>query len=990
MEFRGRSGEIHDIRNLFRNYGNDQRSWFLNIHARSGMGKTALVKQVCKEAEEEDLENNYDIKYIDVSYRDSFESILLEIRLSYKDQGEIFKEFDALYTLFFDTQRYKEILSEQKMSEEFNLGTDDRKNLLRKLKNEIKNSEQKIFSDIIVAALRIAMEAAAEVSGQSVVGALFGPVLSNINWINLAHILAECLNKEEAKMFNDIYKRGKNLNKYERCGVLVEYFSEAMNRLRYIRKKIIVVDNYENGYNVNNEGFFFGQNGVVAETHAFWLFCSHNPIANDFNGKVNVCDPLALQGLDISAVQELIDDCNLSDKLSQDNRKELIELFREKSQGRPLMLVILLRILEERLKEEESKAPGRDSYYINQEVFKGNFNEEDQLRYYFEMGKSDTERDCFRVLSCKEIWDDYFYDVVCRNIPLYLLKTRNVLENDCLIEEITEGKIKLHEDVKRSLYRNVYNRIKYDVMEIMYRNFIWQQEREPITDINILKDYYHFICEMCENMRNRRFRHLHTTPVQVYENFHHAFYRSVSYMEKYYDLTVNDAMFQALYGEVMNSYEAILQSDESEENLFREEYLNALYKYGLHLYNTGRITEASEIDRKYMDLTEKKYEAEKAQEFTLKKGIDLSKSYNAYGYDLSALQRYAEANKYGTKAIEIVCDAMQRATDEKIPEKLLSYIKELDETENKDRKSEIFASLERSIGEIQKDSRTWEALSQLLVNRGNMPWYWINIPEEAPAKWDYAIQYGYNTWKLREIFWGKEYGRTLTSMHNYGVYKIKVGELGIKGIIPMTNSTIKSLLTEGQGQLYDLMKIFYNKTDFNPDVCDYIIKGGPDILKSSQIKAFPERYLTKDKDFRSRKDITGYALLYGDKACLETGQYLGFAYYCLSLLQRRNNNGRVSHGNIDNAIRLGDQVLVSRTRILGENHKKTIETLYYTALYYKKAAECHPEEAADYLKEARRRAELAVERLGKIKPSRDLEKEYEALWNELNGGDTPG
>ena len=274
-----------------------------------------------------------------------------------------------------------------------------------------------------------------------------------------------------------------------------------------------------------------------------------------------------------------------------------------------------------------------------------------------------------------------------------------------------------------------------------------------------------------------------------------------------------------------------------------------------------------------------------------------------------------------------------------------------------------------------------------------MPWYWINIPERAETCWQYAIHYGYNTWKLRELFYKENHQNTLTSMHNYAAYRIKCSSLALDEKLVIPQKTIEKMLLESLDTLSDLIQKYFFSTEFSKSISasysdDKIFADAANmkaLFKKTDIRSYySDNCFKMNAKMETSEEITDFTLLYtNNRSTLESGQYMSFAYYCLAQNTLSSNQAK-SIEYIETAIRIGNQILLGRIRLLGGKHKKTTETLNYTARYYILAAKITKENKSriDYIKQAQQRARLSLDQLYGIKPSEIMQHEYEAILEE--------
>ena len=103
---------------------------------------------------------------------------------------------------------------------------------------------------------------------------------------------------------------------------------------------------------------------------------------------------------------------------------------------------------------------------------------EEFVGYYFYKDLSDLMVNAFQILSCINVWDEVWIEIVQQKIDNHLLNARNLLKHTAPMEEIEPNGFKLHEALREALYRNKQNYIKQDVLEHLFQSFISIYEKK--------------------------------------------------------------------------------------------------------------------------------------------------------------------------------------------------------------------------------------------------------------------------------------------------------------------------------------------------------------------------------------------------------------------------------------------------------------------------------------------------------------------------------
>lgn len=223
------------------------------------------------------------------------------------------------------------------------------------------------------------------------------------------------------------------------------------------------------------------------------------------------------------------------------------------------------------------------------------------------------------------------------------------------------------------------------------------------------------------------------------------------------------------------------------------------------------------------------------------------------------------------------------------------------------------------------------------------------------------------TYLLRKYYYGADNPKTLQSFHNTGAYLLKYAEYCLRGKIADQSLDLTDAFASAENIF---AKAFQERQKY--------------LEKSSRIDK--EKYLLSVEK-TSSNNAPGFLEVYsieeiedcyeGELAecsneALESLQYQSYAYYMLSIIQKDKVDQELF---LHKAMSLSDKVTIARSIVLGPCHRKTLESMRYSAEYYF---------AAGNKEKAEIRIRYAFKHLKGNQVSTEQYEEYGRLCDEMN------
>lgn len=959
---RGRDQELEAMREWINQYSL-QKSILINLYGRGGIGKTVLTEKLYKEYSEsvKTGHQNAEVVYVNASGCFTIPELLflLRMELNNKRFGKRkydFEKFDTMFELCYDASRFIQENKIKKLMQKAavnDIGSGDY-SITESMEENSANLAELLIEPLI-------KSAAAAFSGSGIKGEfaekfieiadVAGPIMDRIPIVALISNLKEIIQDsvKRKKYINILQEIRDAQGLFSQESKLVDFFADAVfsNDKSSSEKRAfyLFIDNFQNPkYGDAQHGEFSFQNiGRLLEMFrncpALWFISSRNALPINDNSHDYNSHRYELKGLKRDAAIEIIKSVSDIDKLNKNNRKDIIDnilklaqdttgnsndtdnMKEKESRYSPIILDILCQVLEKEIEETKRRAFDATEYTVSPKLF-GEIQDNSALAYYFEMGKNTVELDCFHVLSCADVWDEKTLSILRNKIQLYLLNTRYILAEDSMTEVVGNRSIKLHDEITNALRSSVNNRIQYDVYSIMYKSFLEIQETAPILDEGVLRNFFGFARAYCENIRNSIYGYLNLDAFDTYTAYYEAFRNSIKKMNEW----ISDGMID-IYWNVVKEYRRI--ATECNVNDLKPVY-DAYHELGIVVYNSGDSKKASEIDAEYVKFVEEANDA-----------YALAKALNALAFDLSANHLYSEAYSHGKRSLEVALDAILRVAEEKknkIAGSLYEFNKQfflLPENNKESCQQEIESFIKQNSNLLNTihtiseadDSYIVKVLwEQMLTTRGNIPWYFIEDKDSRAKHARFALDYGKTTYLLRKYYYGADNPKTLQSFHNTGAYLLKYAEYCLRGEIIDRSLDLSTAFAAAENIFAEAFqeRQKYLRKSSRIDREKYLLN--VEKTSSNNVPGFLEVYNIGEIDECYKGELAECP-----NEALESLQYQSYAYYMLSTVQEDKAD---QESFLQKAMLLSDQVIIARSIVLGPCHRKTLESMRYSAEYY--------------------------------------------------------
>lgn len=914
----GRADELQLCRSKIREY-NAKESFIFNLYGEGGIGKTIVTRELYRNHLQYITEEHAGAMavYVNASGCFSIPALLLRLRMGLGDDLYDFEKFDTMYELYYDASEYIRL---NRMRE---IGSALNRNLAGVILDFAVNSINEGYENLRKSAISDPMVDFIKFSG---------PILDRIPVSSILKCIKE--NEEFKNRLEVVEDITNSTGIFKEEEKLIEFFREAVSDSDGRTKSpfFFFVDNFQNSSPGEDKGFQF-QNldrffKFMNEIPAFWFISSRNTLTysgENFYG-------YELKGVKKDAAENIVSLTRGADKVSnlKDVTANILALSEEKDNRQnaelysPIIIRTLCQVLEKEIERSQKRASEKDKFEISPEIF-SDIPEQSALTYYFEMGKTSVDLDCFHALSCTNIWDEYTLAVLREKLQFYLLNTRHILAQDSMTELIEGNSIKLHDRITEALRGSANNRIRFDVYSIMYDAFLEIQETTPILEEQVLRNFFVFTREYCKNLLAGAYEDYRGTDgFGAYTVYYKAFLKSVEKAGKRISGTMIDIYWDVVRELAENALKCGVKNF--------DEVSEAYHKLGIVAYDAGDSRKAEMIDKEFVIFTQKS--GDRYGEIA---------ALNALAVDCSANHSYGDAYTNGKNALDAALNLIKEIAEEtgdasvkglydfyyrylRLPESVEEFAENM---ENHETAIEKYSELLNEIRSIGKDltagkvKGVWEVM---LKTRGNIPWYLIEDLSIEREKARFALPYGQDTYFLRKFYYGADNPGTLQSYHNTGVYLMKYAQYCDSGKIRDDSIHIVEAFSTSK-------KIFAEAYEMRRKT----LKASPNIERDQY---FEEIEIRAEKEKISFSDIFDKGTIeqfveegYGScpAEALESLQYKSNVCY---LLSRKVEDTEQKEKELDEAIWLSDRISVARSILLGPHHRKTLESMRYSAEYY--------------------------------------------------------
>lgn len=944
ITFVGRTEEKSEIKRTINDYlrNNSEKSYLIDVYGISGVGKTTLLKMIKQEISNE---NEAIAIYVDTSADNKFIDILVKLRnelrltVSKKDNKQFdsyFFVFDLLYNIFYNSSRIKVPMP---LWEDFLKSTDS-------------------FFDIVFSNLKTINDRMSCLV--NIIKILKKGYDYFKDWSDIEDIINSL--EKESKNYG-----GQLSSTYGRQNYLLKLFNKALREFASKHKIIIFLDNFRNNANkleiYFDKSWFLSNQGLVNSVPGCFVIGEINPITNELSNQ---------EGLDIEYQSILVKDLGYDDIVSF--YKKSCGLFfngGELSKVEKRMLIAALNSHEDNNEEEYDETDLKSRYYYPmymrfiaehynhiRETKKQNSNNTEMitvtvddlgrldnladLSYYFEMNMTEIKRDAFYILSCFNVWNEQWYLKVKERFDNYLLNAKHVLGNFSFVERIDYNELKLHDFVRKMLYKSSNNLIKYDVLEWMFIYFLHMQKINSINDISfkisneddeLIYDIdelvvYTSIClEYIEGINNSKNNYFDQGNAMAL--FTNALEKS---LKKYYSdyNTINDEIINLVKAVIEKFKKFNLECDEINTLNYR---LGLLYSY--KSANNGSL-EQDKVTYSIVD-NQCKNLPELSKRNLVNYIFKLSMKYmchNAVGYSFGELYNYEAAAVNCWEALNEQYALLYEAQDylDLTTMQKDAYIAILDflNSSNNDISKESINKLLNNIN-IFKQSEYFKKYMSNWDNanfrdifvpytkiRSNLPWYYLHLSNEKKrdmniySKEFNPIYFAIKTYYLRYYLYGKSV-IVYSTKHNISVYLFKMNYL--REAMKLSDQVLEEFVKFEEKIIENNKDKKQNKDLKIKDKIEQLI--ALDLFPQEQLQKILKnniKYLEFNNLF---SEIIQYRSNYREQ--------IAFKYYSKS----KNYNKMMAK-----AIEEGLLALTLRWVKMNEHHEKIYDSLSYLSRYY--------------------------------------------------------
>lgn len=909
-----------------------------NVYGIGGVGKTRLLRHFAdKTVEQKARDSAVQCIYIDTSGYNNYIEVLHTIRKNLKsvqkkpkDFSNLFFEFDTVYTLFYDSKSVEET---------------DETPLIKLLLSQV-------LSGLPVGSMAAAVIGALQ-SGTPISTASAGIAVITAILDNLPGLIPEIWKKhrrtvDETRVRKQLEEINKNLgSEYERQRYMLSSFIKAAREISDLNPTVIMLDNLQAegdyGRLLRDYSWLTGNQGLIASLPALYVLGGRDSVEYYLEplirkDKLRYNEKLELKGVtfeDICLFYQkqcglVIEDSKVvyrmlnaaaTEKAGEDDKIERKIAALEGKSFLPISMSMAADCYNQ-VKEQKERRGVKEP--VTEEEL-GALDAEDQLSYFFELNLSEIKRDVFYMLSCIEVWEEKWFQMVKERFNNYLLSAVHVLRSFSSLESLDDNKVKIHDKVRESLYDSAHNQIKTDVEEWIFLYFLHMQNiyhaegirfaREPkvVEDLGELGVYAYVGMNYIEGIIKeiKKKEHERFTCESAMRHFQQAFSKSIILYAS--EERVNDQIIDIL-NFLANRTEKLLPDSEYEVEYRRR--LTLMYSY------SNKFSNARKESVKLLQTCQQRVDEAPAVGRSFSNYIqvcsDRNDAYNGLGYDYGDFWRYKEAAENGFLSVQEQYRLMREAEqyiwfdlmeEREAYEYLLDICAwgqyEWDEDELEENAAILKGSTyykEREEG--QNDGM----IRRYLKARGNIPWYYLRLPEEERAK--YAgfdpVRFGEQTYHLRKAFYGLD-AFTLRSWHNVSVY-LK-GERRYEEALKVSD------------KVYDAAKKNLKNNEWAEKNLEQSEKKIASLKALGLIDA--ERI---DKAFEGYKE-----LLFYDSLILEILQY--HSNYNL-LVARETDDKEEKKECIECALREGEAAVVLRYICRRENDDALLTSWSYLASYY--------------------------------------------------------
>ena len=415
---------------------NGKESYILEVEGEGGAGKTCFLQWQYRNLED------VDTVFIEVSACTNELDVLNLLAAEMENRFEkiLFEKFHIVYEWFYQkTAKLPCVTPEE----------------LEKRKEELSKKESAKLKEALEKGVGAALEL---IVGETVVQWPFVKAIKLLlevaknNHVSEKVTLLENLQKQWRTPYSEIERR-KQLRE-----LFLEEYKQWYTERNSEKKVIIFVDNFYE--ELKKEVDWFDEKSFSDQMHALWIIGARSSVPIKKN------DQITIQGL---AKKEALDYLSKKSKLKRQSEiiGTILNICRNKGTGYYLPYKLNLAT-----NFYNSLSKSRDSDKIIIEKILELENADDFISAYFYMDVPKYLLNVGQILSCFNVWDEENLQFIQKKFNSYLLHAKYLLGQYVGVEYLPNGKFKLSENIRKALYKNSENIIKYDIQEYVFEEFI--------------------------------------------------------------------------------------------------------------------------------------------------------------------------------------------------------------------------------------------------------------------------------------------------------------------------------------------------------------------------------------------------------------------------------------------------------------------------------------------------------------------------------------
>ncbi len=800
----------------------DHEKILVPFHGLAGAGKTFIAREVCRRLKENKTYENLFSAYVDLS--DCADEVTVYYKIALQEKAflermpaidtarmkEAVKQFLTIYGWIYGSEiTPAPEPSLDKIREAAGILKEEiDKHILKKAEDSQGSSKFDMGS--LSAVYDILCKVADKIPYVKLISAIAQVKVQYDKAIYMKHLMEEVAEAFSVHKTREILLR--NLLVYALTGKDVGSGVQQEHKIY----SVIILDNFQltQSNDLGRDHTWLSEpGGLISMLDAVWVIIGRNEIRPHFEGifaeNGYICEEIVLGGLNKEKAEQYVrNNCKKWDGAEDEDYdaivdrilevcgfRETVQCQREEVKYLPYLLRLLVLYYQKLLADPTCT--------ITREAFAKLKSREEFFGYYFYKDLSDLMINAFQILSCIMVWDPVWIGIVRERFDNHLLNAKNVLFHTAPMEELGDGRFKLHEAVKDGLYNSTQNYIKQDVLEYLFECFIqiyssdrtkdnlqiWYEAERMNTFMEVVAAYLQEIGEEGKSKIKelqpvmKKLQEYHHTRENVNDSFIRVYTKYIDTWKGIWGIPfveLGDYSFGNVinFEEYRDEIDMLFQNTTLDHDIWEKmweeipDYMEACMDLA-DLYTDNSQTDvAYQIEGLCLTFWQKMKDFYAGTD-TLKHykcRQRTVKAYNAFAYDLSAEHAYEHAFMYGSKGMQEMKSLAEEliAECEDLTDHEKDILKIILAPENSEKfwvndQMEISADLFQSMVALykkiivydSKEDTVMKILVDLLKNylqlRGNYFWYVLNMKERPDHLTDEeGVLFGVRTYWMRK------------------------------------------------------------------------------------------------------------------------------------------------------------------------------------------------------------------------------------------------